>query len=559
VNHLLSSQPLNGILIEGFNFSVGDFHRRAHCLAFREISSYQHQGNDLMSFDVLNFQENLHSLLATRSSAPFLFIGSGFSRRYIGLENWDGLLAKFCITGKPYNFYKSSANQDTPLAAKLLSNDYYEAWWANEEFSLDRELHGNEIIDKTSPLRMAISNYLKKSSNTKNIPDSLAGEIELLKKCDIDGIITTNWDMLLESLFPNYRVFVGQRELLFSNPMSVAEIYKIHGCCTRPTSLVLTDDDYHDYNEKNAYLASKLITIFVENPIIFIGYSLTDANIRSLIKSIASCIGGDDITKLQDNLIFVDRKQSEHGPSIETAYLQFEDSQIPVKLIKSSDFSPIYEALSKFQRKLPARVLRFCKERIFELVKDSTADKKIAVIDFESIQDIDSVEVVFGLGVLGKIGEQGYSAITVEDLFEDLIMENKRYTPNKILNITFNDLPVQTKFAPIYKYLRSAGINNRADYNNSGLTLNKFLRERKEDFLKPPQNGLKKYHGYSLEEFLRSATESEIVSILPFFPNLTHQELGNYLVENFEEITVPRYKYHYRKIMAFYDWLKYGF
>ncbi len=54
---------------------------------------------------------------------------------------------------------------------------------------------------------------------------------------------------------------------------------------------MLTDDDYRDFNERNTYLASKLITIFVEHPIIFIGYSLTDPNVSGMLKAIAACIG----------------------------------------------------------------------------------------------------------------------------------------------------------------------------------------------------------------------------------------------------------------------------
>lgn len=507
----------------------------------------------------MNFQEELTELLATRTSAPFLFVGSGFSRRYIGLEDWDGLLSKFCITGKPYNFYKSSANQDTPKAARLLSEDYYTTWWNDEQFAEVRALHANSILDKTSPLRIAICDHIRVASNLKNIPLELIKEIEILRNCDVDGIITTNWDLLLESLFPKYRVFVGQKELLFSNPLSVAEIYKIHGCSTRPESLVLTDVDYRDYNERNAYLASKLITIFVENPIVFIGYSLSDPNIRSLIKSIASCIGGENIQKLQNNLIFVDRKEAKDGPTIETAYLQFDETQLPVKLIKTADFSAVYEAISKFQRKLPARVLRFCKERVFELVKNSTTDKKVAVVDFENIDDLSTVEVVFGLGILDKFGEQGYTAITVEDLFEDLVMENKKFDAQKIINVTFQDLSLQTKFIPIYKYLRSVGITSMNEYKSSGLKLDKFIRTSANDFTTSSPFALHRFQGFSGSKFLEVASESEIVSLSPLLSCLTHQELGKYLVENLESISTSKYKYHFRRIMAYFDWLKYGF
>jgi hypothetical protein len=49
---------------------------------------------------------------------------------------------------------------------------------------------------------------------------------------NVDGIITTNWGLFIEQIFPDYKPYIGQKELLFSNPQQIAEIYKIHGCCS---------------------------------------------------------------------------------------------------------------------------------------------------------------------------------------------------------------------------------------------------------------------------------------------------------------------------------------
>ena len=44
---------------------------------------------------------------------------------------------------------------------------------------------------------------------------------------------------------------------------------------------------------KNPYLAAKLLSIFIEHPIIFIGYSLDDENIRSILCSISAMMSKD--------------------------------------------------------------------------------------------------------------------------------------------------------------------------------------------------------------------------------------------------------------------------
>ena len=71
--------------------------------------------------------------------------------------------------------------------------------------------------------------------------------------------------MLLESIFPDYKTYIGQDELILENPQWIAEIYKIHGCASKPQSLVLTSSDYKTFNKKSKYLASKLTTMFIQH------------------------------------------------------------------------------------------------------------------------------------------------------------------------------------------------------------------------------------------------------------------------------------------------------
>jgi len=63
--------------------------------------------------------------------------------------------------------------------------------------------------------------------------------LKLLGKRSIAGVITTNYDQMAEDLFDGFLVFVGQETLLFSAIQGIAEIYKIHGCCQHPESLII--------------------------------------------------------------------------------------------------------------------------------------------------------------------------------------------------------------------------------------------------------------------------------------------------------------------------------
>lgn len=243
----------------------------------------------------MDITESLKEIIKGSPTAPFLFIGSGFSRRYLGLEDWKGLLARFG-SKLPSGFirYVSESNGDLALAAEKMAGPYSKYWWSlpqAEEIANRPEWHTHI----SSPLRHDICEYLKSCDMTNK---DLENELELLtsRKTIIDGIITTNWDLLLENLFAKdqYKIYVGQGSLLFSNPQKIAEIYKIHGCCSDPKSLVLTKTDYEDFHKKNPYLAAKLLSIFIEHPIIFIGYSLHDENIKSILCSISEMMTNDE-------------------------------------------------------------------------------------------------------------------------------------------------------------------------------------------------------------------------------------------------------------------------
>ena len=64
--------------------------------------------------------------------------------------------------------------------------------------------------------------------STKGIDKALQAELATLKKLGPHAVITTNYDTLLEPLFPQYEVVVGQ-SVFRQSALVVGEIFKIHG------------------------------------------------------------------------------------------------------------------------------------------------------------------------------------------------------------------------------------------------------------------------------------------------------------------------------------------
>lgn len=514
-------------------------------------------------------KEQLIEILKSRNAGPFLFVGSGLSRRYLGLEDWKGLLSKFCVTGRPFEYYLASADGNYPKVASLLSSDFNEYWWTAEEYKASVEINKGKIVNSTSALRIEICKYLSTLEQSKAKNSEYIEELELLVELNVDGIITTNWDMFLEQLFPEYKTYIGQEELLFSNPQQIGEIYKIHGCSTIPNSLVLTGEDYNEFNKRNAYLASKLITIFVEHPIVFIGYSISDSNISSLLCSIANCIGKGNIEQLRKNLIFVERPREGEEDGVSETFLTIDGVQIPLILVRTNDFKPIYEALATTKRKIPARVLRYCKEQMYELVKSSEPEKKLCVVDLDDIDRKEDVEFLVGVGVAtagaSGISEIGYAPIELINLITDVLHDNNNYNARAIIDNVIRVVGRRTKNIPIFKYLRKIGINTLDEYEQSGLELDKWVKREIKDFRVNSYSKpfFRNYRHKTMQEIINSCTAENAASYIPFLSpeKIDLVLLRHFLISNETKMdyAISPYASSFRKLAVLFDKLTYGF
>ena len=113
----------------------------------------------------------------------------------------------------------------------------------------------------------------------------LDAEISALKAMSPHAIVTTNYDELIEPLFPDYERVIGQT-ILRHPYLSIGEIFKIHGCVSKPTSLVLSKEDYDTFNTDKKYLSTKLLTYFAEHSFVLVGYSATDPNIKNVLTTL---------------------------------------------------------------------------------------------------------------------------------------------------------------------------------------------------------------------------------------------------------------------------------
>lgn len=404
-----------------------------------------------------SFSEQLAERLGKHSALPYLFVGSGLSRRYLGLPDWRGMLMTFADDlSVNFDYLLASADGDLPQAAGLLAAAFHEPWWQDARYKTQRELHASDVKDKEGALKVAVAEYFRERSplqaGSPGVDDGgLALEIATLRDAVIDGIVTTNYDNLTDEVFPEFKDYVGQDDLILSDAQFVAEVYKIHGSCEKPASLVLTKRDYEQYHQRNAYLAAKLLTIFAEHPVIFLGYSLGDGYIREIIENIAMAVGPSRLDRLQSQIYFVEWNPNPQVlPSLSPFFIDLHQQghSLPAMRIETSTYLPIFQALTALQRPFPIQVLRQLKEHVYNLVSHPDPDQaleSVRAIPFDSAETGD-YRVVFGVGSFTDQDLQDISGLsgrvlTRLDLARDLlgIRERRIVAKNGLILRTSRD------------------------------------------------------------------------------------------------------------------------
>lgn len=503
-------------------------------------------------------------------AAPFLFVGAGLSRRYAGTDGWESLLQRFATeTPKPYGYYRSSAGQHLPSVASAIAEDFHELWWNEPRYSDSRAEWGDEVTQPDSALKVEASRYLKKVSTNLPTEGLYAEELELLRTAVVDGIITTNYDTVLESAFPSFKTFIGQDELLFSVSQGVGEIYKIHGCCTQPDSLILTANDYNRFEERNPYLAAKLLTIFVEHPVIFLGYSLTDENVIKILNSIVKCLTRENISELENRLIFV-QWEKDSVPSIGSHTMQVSsDIVLPVQRIVVPDFTEVFGALSALQRAFPAKLLRRLKQQVYELVATNDPNNRLFVADIDDDTDAADVDVVFGVGVKSRLGEIGYEGgVERWDLIRDVLEEESGLDSSLVLEKSLPRILRSSGNVPVFRYLFEAGalddsgeiredagidplIIARAKLNRGGLPTGGTYTKSAPEVLAGTTGVKHLFDQHGKRRTLNYVTylDADLVDTDELLELITHLE---------PEPGDQWEKTQFAKVVCFWDWLEFG-
>lgn len=341
---------------------------------------------------------------------PILFVGTGLSKRYFGAPSWTELLTQVindCPNlQRPADYYIQRANGDLPKVATDIHEPIREwAWSAGRELFPPALFKSDVAPDAFLKWRVAEAIRSISPKTLKKVKDGYHSEISMLSQIYPHAIITTNYDTLLELVYSDHECVIGQ-QLLRAQTYSIGEIYKIHGCVSQPSSIVLTHADYEYFTSKKKYLSAKLTAFFAEHPMLIIGYGLGDPNVHAILRDIVEILEpGDDVLRNIFVLSFNPDAESSGGHPTERVLNLGEGRTIRVKSIVANSYDWVYKsfAIRPALKHVNPKVLRAVLARTYNFVRSDVPSRTVEVnweMLTKAAEDDNGIGKLFGVTTL---------------------------------------------------------------------------------------------------------------------------------------------------------------
>ncbi|MSD84262.1 hypothetical protein GKC32_00490 [Lactobacillus curvatus] len=413
--------------------------------------------------------------IVNENNYPIVFIGAGISKRYLkNSMSWNDLLQEYWNkTFKDSKFY-SRLHELTSKYPNLPRED--QDFKANTIIAREIEKKFDELFfseslkvtdlttqkaqeNRISPFKFDLCNKLKSYIIKDDIRDSTEfNEFKkLLSKAKI--IVTTNYDSFIEDLVPDSKVYVGQ-EGFFDETSNWSEIYKIHGSITNQNSIVITDEDYEKYDQKSILISAKILSAMITSPIVFIGYSLTDRNVRKLLTDFSSQLPKEDPRTSANRILLVEYDMN--NPKLDEHIIQDKETGLTYTSLSTDNYTEIFSKLNTINQGASPKEVRKYTSLIRKLVEVSGQKGQLesVLVSPEKLDDIND-QINQGKHIVVALGDKRYIMAYPDYLsyIRNYFTDGNEYSPNIALSFVANYSNSMAKI-PFSKYLKLVDFNS---------------------------------------------------------------------------------------------------
>lgn len=199
------------------------------------------------------------------------FIGAGFSKAVLNdgtyeiALSWGALLSAVAqsINVEYADIWKEGVSY--PEIASQICDIYSKTEGIEYKLAVQRVKHKIASLTSWYPTRdqrAAYSNYMTMLS--------------------CSWIITTNYDLVIESLLTGASIPLGPNDSLIA-PKGIVPVFHLHGVRTSPDEIIIVQEDYVGLFRPTEYRQVKLALMIKESTMLIIGYGLGDVNVLTAL------------------------------------------------------------------------------------------------------------------------------------------------------------------------------------------------------------------------------------------------------------------------------------
>ena len=203
----------------------------------------------------------------------------------------DGTLVAFLGAAVSMSYQSVSTGRDIPglMSGKDIVEDL-----SNLRNYINADMTFLEacFLYKKNEGRVALERYLEKHIDRPAIRPLPAHVI--LANIPFSSYVTTNYDRLLETALIESRrnpfPIIEDEDVSRFLPSAIPVI-KLHGCVTRPVTMLACEDEYTPLSERSPIIEALLKTQLANKTILFLGYSLEDSDFKLTYEMVLRTLG----------------------------------------------------------------------------------------------------------------------------------------------------------------------------------------------------------------------------------------------------------------------------
>jgi hypothetical protein len=495
---------------------------------------------------------NIKEFISLYKNHPILFVGTGISLRYLkNSYTWEGLLKKITYDLKESTDYffdwKSDCLENGKYRydkiASLLENEFKNSLINDRKgkFKSVNDVFFKNMENGIQANRLKI--YLSELLSLQEHKDEKLTEIAEFKKVckNVGSVVTTNYDKFIETLF-EFQPLIGN-DILLSNPYG--SVYKIHGCISEPSKIIITEDDYDHFNSKYELIRAQLLSLFIHNPIVFLGYSIGDENIKNILKTIFTYVepNSDEAKRIRDNFLLVEYEEGstsqetcEHDIDIEGF------STIRINKIKTDDFCCVYQSIAGLTLPISAMDIR----KVQSIVKEIYAGGNIEVSITEDLDSLKNHDKVLVIGSNKSITYEFHTQNEMISNYFKIIEQSNSQLLNLINKYSIN----ASQYFPIF------GFNLICETINEAEKLKIQQREKIKKVLSQIKGVCKSSHS-TIQEIIDDPSITVSNKVNAILWSIFNDKVSLDDAENHLKSFTYKDKISFRKVLCVYDKKKY--